>query len=87
VDLLEGPEVTVERRATHPNRVGNLLHRVPTTLDHLPSHPKLVLSHDCRAPAMAASRAGGGQAGLGALANELALEFGDRAEDVEHQAP
>src|SRR5436305_9553119 len=78
-------QVAIQGCAADADRLGDLLHGVLPAGEQLTSDAQLLLGD--HGPAAAAPPAGARrlQARLGALADELALELGDRPEDVEHQ--
>jgi hypothetical protein len=80
-------EVAIQRGAPDADRVGDLLHRVLTTGEHVASDAQPFVSDDCPPAAEPTASARRLQARLRALTDQLALELGNRAEDVEHQPP
>jgi hypothetical protein len=79
-------QVTVEGRAADPERGRDLGHRV-LLRSHRPGGGELLGGDEARAAAEPAAGAGGGQARAGALLDDLLLEFGQGAEDVELKTP
>lgn len=78
-------EVSIERGSSHAEYFGYLSH-VDTVVAHTFGLTDLGSRHDWWAPADAAAGTCRGQAYLCAFADEVAFEFGDRAEDGEDQA-
>ena len=79
--------MAVQGGAPDADGLGDGVHDVFTRCVHLPGNRELLGGHDCWTPPMATPGASGIQTCLGALANELPLELGQRAEDVKDQAP
>lgn len=80
-------EVAIQRGAADADRVGDLLHGVLTTGEHVAGDAQLFVGDDCPATAEPTTSARRLQARLRALVDQLALKLGDRAEYVEHQPP
>ena len=79
--------MAIERGAADADRVGDLLHRVLTTVEHLAGDAQLVLGDGRAAATEPTASARRVQPRLRALTDQLALELGDRREAVEHEAP
>jgi hypothetical protein len=75
----------VDGGPAHPQRLGDRPDRVLAAVVQLAGDGRLRRRHDRGPAALPAPGAGGGQAGGGALPDEIALELGQRAEEVEHQ--
>ena len=78
-------EMAVEGCAADAECAGDLGHRV-LLRSHRLSGSKLLGGHEARAAAEPPAGSSGGQAGAGALPDDLPLEFGQSAEDVELEA-
>src|SRR5450755_548367 len=79
--------MAIHRGAADADRVGDLLHGVLATGEHVAGDAQLFVGDDCAATAEPTTSARRVQARLRALTDQLALELSDRAEDVEYQAP
>ncbi len=80
-------EVAIQRGAADADRVGDLLHRVLSTVEHLAGDAQLGLGDGRGAATEATASARRLQPRLRALTDQLALELRDRPEDVEREAP
>ena len=87
LDRARRAQMAVERRPAHPEHLGDLRRRVLARVVHRPRHRELLGAHDRWPPAAAPPRAGGREAGLRALADQVALELCQRGEDVEDEPP
>ncbi len=74
--------MAIQRGAADADRVGDLLHRVLTTVEHVASDAQLVFGDDRGAPAEPTPSARRLQARLRALTDQLALELRDRPDAV-----
>ena len=77
--------MAIQRGATHADRLGDQLHRVLAVGEHLARPTELVLGDDRRRRPRRPRARAAFRPGLGALADQLALELRDRAEDMKHQ--
>ena len=82
-----GAELAVERGAADLQSLGNLGHRHVGVFAHRDRGSELVGGNDTRAAALASARTRSFEASVGALAYELALKLGERAEEVQLQPP
>ena len=78
-------EVLIQRGAPHPERPGDLRHRHVAALAHRQRRGPLLGGEFHRTAAEPAGGLGDLPAGLGALADQLALELGQGGEDVQLQ--
>jgi len=78
-------QVSVDGGSEDAEGVGDLLHGVLPGVVHRPGLPGAGRGHLELWPALAAAGAGGDQAVLGALDDQVVLELGDRGEHVEEQ--
>jgi hypothetical protein len=84
-NTLRRAEGAVERGATDADRLSNGGERVVTRGIHLFGDRGLLGCHHCRASPSTSTRAGCCETGVGALANEFALELCESTEDVEDE--
>jgi hypothetical protein len=78
-------QVPVDRSATHPKCSGDLGERVLARVVHLAGKYEFCRRHARRSAALTSSGSCRSQPGQSALANEVALKLGQRAEDMEDQ--
>ena len=75
--------MAVDRSAADAEGLGDRRHGVLPGRIHLLGHLELVDGHDRGSAAVAAAGPGGGQAGGGAFAEQVAFELGQGGKDVE----